>query len=380
MTVFRLSNHPLVRWWWSLDRWTVILVLAIMVFGAAVITTASSGVARGYNVDAYYFARRQFVFLLSALPLMVTFSMLNSKGMKQISLILFAIATLGVVATLFVGTDVKGASRWINVGGFSLQPSEFLKPAFVVLTAWLMSSDQGESRLRGFFISAALLGVLSILFLLQPNFGMFVVVSCVWFGQMFMVGLPWQILGGLMSLVLMVMGTGYMLLPHVRSRIHRFLDPNSGDTYQIDRAMEAFFSGGFTGRGPGEGIIKQVLPDAHTDFIFAVIGEEFGILVCSAILLTYGIILFRSFLRLLEKGDRFTMLAGLGLLLQLGLQILINVGVALRLLPTTGATLPFISYGGSSTLALAILVGFVLALTRKGTQTNALRKRPRQIP
>ena len=366
MKLFRVSRHPLVRWWWRIDRVVVVLILLLMVIAAAVSMTASSAVAASYHVDPYYFARRQALFLSAALPVMFVNSLLSPRGVRNVGTLLYALAFAGVVATIAIGADVKGSQRWIDVGAFRLQPSEFVKPAFAIVTAWLLSGRTADQRLVGFLISIGLLGAMGILYLMQPDFGMFMITSLVWFGQMFLANLSPILLIAMMALVAMSAGTGYLLLPHVRSRVSRFLDPASGDSYQVDQAREAFLSGGLFGRGPGEGIVKHSLPDVHTDFVFAVIGEEFGIIACSLIVLLYVVIVVRCFSRLLDRDDRFTLLAGSGLLLLFSLQTIINMAVALNLMPTTGMTLPFISYGGSSTLSLAILVGFLLALTRKG--------------
>lgn len=376
-TFLRSSRHPMVRWWWSLDRLSLLIIFALILAGLVFVTTASSGVARTYDVDPNYFARRQFIFMLGAVPLMLLMTAFTTKALKRVSFIVFVMGLLGLTATLFVGTDVKGASRWIDFGFFTLQPSELLKPAFVVLVASLLSSSDAEQRGRGMKISLLLLAMVVGQLFLQPDFGTVVVFCAVWGAMLFLSGVSLWLLLPLGGLGAAVAGAGYFLLPHVRSRIDRFMNPENADTYQVDRAHEAFLSGGIFGRGPGEGVVKHVLPDAHTDFIFAVIGEEFGIITCSLLLLAYVVIVFRSFSRLLEAEDRFTLLAGSGLLLLLSMQVLVNIGVALHVLPTKGMTLPLISYGGSSTLAVAILFGFILSLTRKGAEGGVISRKYR---
>lgn len=365
MRFLRFTNHPIIQWWSCVDRLTLLSVLLLMAFGAAISFTASTGVASDFNVDSFYFAKRQILFLVGGLGVMLTISLLSVRGVISWAVLLFLLAFAGMIITLFVGSEVKGAQRWVDVAGIRLQPSEIMKPAFVIITAWLMSHPDAQRRLQGFFASILVLGLLTIVLMLQPDFGMFIMLSGVWFGQMFLANLAPTFLAGLLSLVALTASTGYLLLPHVRSRLARFLDPANNDTFQVDHARQAFIEGGFFGRGPGEGIVKHTLPDAHTDFVFAVIGEEFGLITCLLVLAVYGFILMRSFLRIVQSDDPFVALAGSGLLLLFGGQVIINMGVALSLMPTTGMTLPFISYGGSSMLSMSILMGFVLALTRK---------------
>lgn len=365
MRFLRFTNHPIIQWWSCVDRLTLLSVLLLMAFGAAISFTASTGVASDFNVDSFYFAKRQILFLVGGLGVMLTISLLSVRGVISWAVLLFLLAFAGMIITLFVGSEVKGAQRWVDVAGIRLQPSEIMKPAFVIITAWLMSHPDAQRRLQGFFASIVVLGLLTIVLMLQPDFGMFIMLSGVWFGQMFLANLAPTFLAGLLSLVALTASTGYLLLPHVRSRLARFLDPANNDTFQVDHARQAFIEGGFFGRGPGEGIVKHTLPDAHTDFVFAVIGEEFGLITCLLVLAVYGFILMRSFLRIVQSDDPFVALAGSGLLLLFGGQVIINMGVALSLMPTTGMTLPFISYGGSSMLSMSILMGFVLALTRK---------------
>lgn len=327
--------------------------------------TASIGVVDTYSVSPYYFVKKQLIFFAAALPIILWFSILTPSGIKRMGGLLFIIALICVVMTLFVGVDVKGARRWIYLAGISLQPSELLKPALAIVTASLVCSKKPKEREKGFIVSLMMMGMIAGLLLLQPDFGMLVMLGTVWGVQMFLAGVPFAWLAGLFGLATSVVFGAYFFLSHVRSRVDRFLDPSSGDTYQVDQSADAFLSGGLFGRGPGEGVVKHTLPDAHTDFIFAVIGEEFGVVACILLLLVYTTFVYRGFSRLVSGHDRFVLIAGSGLLTLFGLQVLVNMGVVLNVLPTTGMTLPFISYGGSATLSMAIVVGFVLSLTRK---------------
>lgn len=365
MSVFRRSRHPLVRWWWEMDRGTVFLLLALMFAGGVAVTTASVAVAKTYQVGPYYFAIKQSIFLATGLVVMVALTLLHPVGVKRIGWLLMALAFGGVLLTLFVGVDVKGASRWISIAGQTIQPSEFLKPAFIIVNATLLARANSAQLRQGFVFSLGLMALVGLPLLLQPDFGMFLLLGLVWFAQVFMAGVPVLFL---IPLVLSGLGAimgAYFALPHVRDRIARFMDPGSSDTYQVDQASEAILSGHLFGRGVGEGVVKHTLPDAHTDFIFAVVAEEFGIIVCLLLLGAYVTLVLRGFNRVMLQQDRFVLLAGGGILCLLAIQVMVNIGVALHLLPTTGMTLPFISYGGSATLSMALMMGFLLALLRK---------------
>ena len=375
--IFRLSNHPIVHWWWGIDRTNFVAILALMIFGVVAVSLGSSAVAKTYSVDHYYFAKKQLVFILMAIPLMASISFLSEKGVKRLGIIILLLAITGLVLTFFMGVDVKGAKRWVYIGGLSVQPTEFLKPSLTIVTALLLSTAKFDDLKRNFFISVGIIGTLAGLILLQPDFSMFLVLASVWFAQVVMSGIPFVWVFLLSTLGLGVVSGAYFLLPHVRSRVERFLDPSSGDSYQVDQARDAILSGGLLGRGPGEGVVKQHLPDAHTDFIFAVIAEEFGIIICLMLLLMFAFIIFRGFQKVAESDSSFVLLAGNGLLLLFSLQVLINMGVVLNIVPTTGMTLPFISYGGSSTISMAIIMGFVFALTRIRSKRGAKRARRR---
>ena len=374
MNVFARSDTSVLgRWWWTVDRWTLAAVGALIAFGIIMALAASPAVAERIGLDYFYFARRQLVYLPVALALMIGASLLSPTGVFRAAMVTLTIFSLLVVATFVIGTEIKGARRWIGLGPISVQPSEFLKPAFAVAAAWLFASARSGDIKHGNLISIATFGTIVGLLLLQPDVGMSVVISVVWSAQFFLAGLPlyWAVLlivGGAGALV-----AAYFTLHHVASRIDRFLDPSSGDSYQVDRSLEAFINGGLFGRGPGEGTVKEVLPDAHSDFVFAVAGEEFGLFVCLIIVGLFAFIVLRGFARALQETDLFILLATAGLLVQFGLQAVINMGSTLRLMPTKGMTLPFVSYGGSSLIAMGLCIGFLLALTRKRVGAESQR-------
>jgi cell division protein FtsW len=361
MTFTRTDNSVLSRWWWTVDRWSLAAIGAIIAFGALLTMAATPAVAERLGLDSFYFVKRQ----LGLLPVALAVMLVQPRDVRRVALAMFAVSVVLLALTFVIGTEIKGARRWINLAGFSLQPSEFIKPSFAVVAAWLFAQQRRQEGFPGDLIAVALYLVVLGLLLRQPDVGMSLVVTAVWFSQFFLAGLRlfWVVLLGGAGAASAV--GAYFVFPHVASRINRFMDPSSGDTYQISTALEAFLNGGLFGRGPGEGRVKSVLPDAHADFVFAVAGEELGLIACVVIVALFAFVVLRGFARLLQETNLFVLLAVSGLLIQFGLQALINMGSSLHLMPTKGMTLPFISYGGSSLLALSLAMGFMLALSRK---------------
>ena len=363
-SIARTDTSILGRWWWTVDRWTSGALLLIILFGALMIFAASPSVAERIGVDSYHFVRRQLMLLPVAAIILFACSLMRPLQVRRIAVLGF-IGCIGLMLlTLMFGAEIKGARRWLSIGGFSLQTSEFLKPCFAIVTAWMFSEWRKDKVFPGQWIAIGLYGLVVALLLMQPDLGQTVVISLVWFGQFFLAGLPMILVA---SAILCGVGgliAAYFLLPHVNDRINRFLDPATGDSYQVERSLEAFRNGGLLGTGPGEGQVKAYLPDAHADFVFSVIGEEFGAIVCILLISLFAFVVLRGFVRLFAEQSLFVLLAGAGLLAQFGLQALIHMASALQLMPTKGITLPFISYGGSSLLALALGMGLMLALTR----------------
>ncbi len=374
MTAFsRADTSILGRWWWTVDRWTLAALLALVGFGYVMMLAASPAVAERIGASSrHMFFIKQVAYLGMATLLMVAVSLLSPKGVRRFALLGFAGFVVLTAATLVVGTEIKGARRWLPIPGFSLQPSEFVKPFFAVVAAWLIAEGKAPgSKVWGASIAVVLFIVVAAILKGQPDIGMLLVVAAVFFAQFFVAGMNLFLVGAVGGLGVAAAVAAYLLFPHVQSRVHRFLDPSSGDSYQVSVALEAFANGGLLGRGPGEGRVKNVLPDAHADFVFAVAGEEFGMVVCMAILFLFAFVVVRGLMRLLAENDLFVMLAGTGLLTQFGLQAFVNMGSTLHLIPTKGMTLPFVSYGGSSVLAIAIGMGMLLALTRRRTGGRA---------
>ena len=371
----RADTSVLGRWWWTVDRWTLLAIGVLIGFGYIMMLAASPAVAERIHVSRDMFIAKQVVFLALAGTVVVGVSLLSPRGVRRLALLGCLGAIMLTAATMVVGVEIKGARRWIALPGMSLQPSEFLKPCFAVVTAWLLSEGARTRRFPGRLIACALFVLIAMLLKAQPDMGMLSVVLAVFFTQLFVGGLNLFMVGVSAGGIVAAAVGAYTFFPHVQSRVTRFLHPASGDTYQVTTALEAFGNGGLLGRGPGEGRVKDVLPDAHADFVFAVVGEEFGLVVCLLVLAVFGFIVLRGLLRLLAEQDLFIVLAATGLVTSFGLQAFVNMASSLQLIPTKGMTLPFVSYGGSSVLAVALGVGMLLALTRRRTrlETEAMR-------
>ncbi len=361
----RTDTSLLGRWWWTVDRWMLTAVLLLMLVGAALALAASPAAAERIGLDSFHFARQQLLFLPVALIVMLGVSLMSRTGVQRIGVAGTALSLALLALTLIVGLELNGARRWLSLGGFHLQPSEFVKPCLAVFMAAVLARSREEQLPYGKLFASVPVVLAALFLVLQPDIGMATTVAAVWFVQMFVAGMPLAlaVLGGAATVGGLFFA--YHNLAHVKSRIDQFIDPTTGDTYQVDTSLRAFEVGGLFGRGPGEGTVKHVLPDAHTDFIFAVAAEEFGVVACIVIVALFGFIVLRGFARIMRGGDLFSLIAVTGLLAQFGFQALINMGVAIRLLPAKGMTLPFLSYGGSSTMATAIGLGMVLALTRE---------------
>jgi cell division protein FtsW len=354
------------RWWWSIDRVILGALVALMVSGVVLLMAGGPPVAERLGLSTFHFVNRQAVYLLVAMCLFLGVSLMTPRQVRRSALILFTVSLAMVVATLYLGVEVKGARRWLTMGPLgSVQPSEFIKPAFVILAAWAFAEGTRRPDLPGTIMAFLLLPATIVPLVLQPDFGQTMLITLVWAGLFFVAGLHWFWVLGLGGAGAVGILIAYQLVPHVRARIERFMDKGSGDTFQIDTALESFAQGGWLGKGPGEGTVKRILPDAHTDFIFAVTAEEFGIVVCIGLVLLFALIVLRALFVAQKAEDPFVRLAVTGLALLFGIQAAINMMVNLHMMPAKGMTLPFISYGGSSLISLAIGTGFLLALTRK---------------
>jgi cell division protein FtsW len=378
MQVFKRSDaSPLAEWWRTVDKG--LIAAAMILLGAGLVLSLAAGPAAasriGYD-DPFYFVYRQAIFAVLASLVMFAASMLDAVWARRICALLFVICFFLMAALLLVGHEAKGATRWIRIGGATFQPSEIIKPAVIVLSAWLLAQRKKFPKGPWAPIAFAFYAVTVGMLLLQPDVGQSVLLTAGFVIVFFVSGLPWIWAGAFA-----VGGAGlafglYNLLPHVRKRIDMFLNPSDSDTYQIDKAREAIERGGLFGVGPGEGTVKSVLPDAHTDFIYSVAGEEFGLVLCASLALVFAVISVKGVVGASRNPDVYARAAGVGLFSLFGLQAAINMAVNISLIPPKGMTLPLISSGGSSLLGSALTLGLALALTRRGPEATFTRLRP----
>ena len=371
--ISRAERTPFSDWAWTVDRWLLASLALLIVAGLVFAMAGSPPVAERLHLPTFHFVNRQVIYLLPALVAMIATSFLSPRHVRRLALVIFVISLALVVATIFYGQEVKGAKRWI----FGIQPSEFLKPAFVVLIAWAFSEGARRKDVPGNLIALLLLPVAIVPLMLQPDFGQTMLISIVWAALFFMAGLHWIWVVGLGGLGGVAALLAYKFVPHVHARIETFLEPpppvaGVPANFQSETALESFIAGSWFGKGPGEGVIKRILPDSHTDFIFAVIGEEFGVLVCIALAAVFAFVVVRGLFSAAQNNDPFCRFATAGLVMLFGLQSCINMAVNVHLMPAKGMTLPFVSYGGSSLISLSLGMGFLLAVTRKRPRARVL--------
>jgi cell division protein FtsW len=368
----REERNPLSEWWWTVDRPLLSSIIALMLSGVILSLAASPPVATRIGLDPFHFFNHHVLFLLPSLVVLIGVSFMTPRQIRRSALIVFAISVALIVATLLIGPEVKGSRRWITLLGLNLQASESAKPAFVVIAAWLFAESARRPEMPATSMALVLLLMLVSLLIMEPDFGQTMLILMVWGALFFIAGMRLIWVAGLAAAAGAGLFGAYLFVPHVAGRIKRFLNPGSGDTFQVDTAMEAFYNGGWFGLGPGEGVAKRSLPDSHTDFVFAVAAEEFGIILCLALLALFAFIVIRALSRAYASEDMFARFAASGLAIMFGVQAAINMSVNLQLIPAKGMTLPFISYGGSSIVSLAYGVGMLLALTRLRPRTEIL--------
>lgn len=371
----RLDTSVLARWWWSVDRVAILIVLAISVVGFVLLLSAGPGAAARYDISApFHFPMKQFLFFGPALAVMLGVSMLSPLEARRLGTVVFACAFVLMIAVILFADEINGARRWLPVGPLLLQPSELLKPGFVIVSAWMLAEGARNPAFPGmpaaFGLCATCVGALA----LQPDYGQAALLTTVWALMFFVAGVGLLPLLAVGALGLGILALGYMFSDHVAERIDLFFNPAAGDTYQVDKALEAIARGGLDGRfGDGGSAIKGSIPDAHTDFIFAAAAAEYGFLLCLLIIILFAAFIGRVFVRAMSLKSVFAQTAACGLAALIGLQAFINIAVNLRAMPAKGMTLPFVSYGGSSLVAIALTTGLALAFTR--THGPARRKR-----
>jgi cell division protein FtsW len=362
----RSDRSPIGVWWWTMDRWLLGAVAVLLVLGVLMSFAASPAAAARMNLgDPFHFALRQCVFAAAGAAILLGASLLDDRGVRRTAFVVYLVAILIMAALPFIGYSAKGATRWIDLGGFSLQPSEFMKPALIVLVAWMFAEAQKGQGVPGVTIAFVLYGISVGLLLIQPDVGQTILITMAFGAAFWMAGVPISWVMGLGVSAIAGLASTYFLFPHVASRVDRFMNPEAADTHQVDRAAEAIAAGGLLGRGPGEGVMKRHVPDLHTDFIYSVAAEEYGLIFSLALIALFGFLVVRGLYRALKLSDPFQQVAAAGLFVLVGEQVLINIAVNLNLIPTKGMTLPFISYGGSSMLAICLTLGLALALTRR---------------
>src|ERR1700760_3788111 len=368
--ISREQRTPLSEWWWTVDRLQLAAIIALMLAGIILSLAASPPVATRIGLDPFHFFNRHVLFLVPSLFVMIGVSFLSPRQIRRSALVIFVVAIVLIVITLLVGPEVKGARRWITILGVNIQASEAAKPSFVVLAAWLFAESTKRPEMPATSMALALLLLLVSLLVMEPDFGQTMLITMVWGSLFFIAGMRMVWVAGLAGVASAGLFGAYLLVPHVAGRIKRFMNPASGDTFQVDTAMEAFSNGGWFGLGPGEGIAKRSLPDSHPDFVFAVAAAKFGIVLCLALVALFAFVVIRTLSRAYATEDNFARFAASGLAILFGVQAAINISVNLQLIPAKGMTLPLISYGGSSMVSLAYGVGMMLALTRQPPRTE----------
>lgn len=363
----RNDQSPIAKWFWTVDRGLLGAALGLMALGVALSFASSpAAILADESIgDPFHYSWRMLVWASLGLGIMLTTSLLSPKGVRRIA-VLGLLGSICVMAALpIIGDTVKGAARWINLGPFSLQPSEFAKPSLIVFAAWMFAEAQKGQGVPGVSIAFAVYILTVGLLVIQPDIGQTLLITTTFVAVFFMAGVPLKWMAVIAGAGMAGMVSIYFMFDHVRARLAKFVSPGVEDTHQIDRASEAIRAGGLVGRGVGEGVMKRSVPDLHTDFIYSVGAEEFGLVLSLGIIGLYAFIVIRGMRRAMKLNDPFEQTAAAGLFMLIGLQACINVAVNLNLIPTKGMTLPFISYGGSSMLAMGLTMGLALALTRR---------------
>ena len=362
----RTDRSPLGVWWWTTDRLLLGAVALLIGLGVMLSFAASPGAAARLHIASpFYFAVRQCLFGALGAAILVGVSVLSPRGIRRLSALVYLVSVLIMLVLPLIGHAAKGGDRWISFGGFSLQPSEFMKPALIVLAGWMFSESQKGQGVPGIIIAFALYALPAFLLIRQPDFGQTLLLTCAFGAAFFVAGVPILWMAGMTVSAAIAFTVMLLTHGHSQKRLHTFFNADGQTGRQVDRAAEAIHHGAFFGVGPGEGVFKRGVPEAHTDFIYSVAAEEYGLVFCLALIGLFGFLVIRGLYRAMKLDDAYEQVAAAGLFVLVGLQALINVAVNLNIIPTKGMTLPFISYGGSSMLAMGLTMGMALALTRR---------------
>jgi cell division protein FtsW len=361
----RDRKTPFAEWWWTVDRQMLLALILLMACGVVLSFAASPAVAERLHLPYYYFIVRQCGFAVPSIAVLVGASLLSARQARIAALVTLVLSILALWATLKYGAEVKGARRWISFLGQSIQPSEFVKPAFAVIGAWLFAERMVKKDMPGRLIATVILVPVVAALVLQPDVGQSALMLSTWAALLFLSGISWWIIFTLMGGAVGLGYAAYLLFPHVSRRIDNFLSPEGvGNTYQVDKALNSLLEGGWFGRGPGESIAKKLIPDAHADYVFSAAAGEYGLLFCLVLVGLICFIVVRALVAAQHQASLFNRLAASTIAIQFGLQSAINLCVNLNLIPPKGMTLPFVSYGGTSMIAIAFGMGLMLALTR----------------
>lgn len=353
------------EWWWTIDRELLAAFLLLLFFGVILSFAASPAVAEAHNWSTWHFVIRHIFFAFLAAAVMIGMSMLPHRYVRRLAWVTLAISLVLLFATLKFGDEIKGARRWISLVFFTLQPSELVKPAFAVVAAWLFSEKMLRPEMPGRLLASAIMLLAVIPLLLQPDIGQTALVVLTWSALMFFSGISWWVIGILMGGAMALGVAAYVVFPHVSNRIDAFLNQSDGTSYQVEKAIGSILEGGWFGRGPGEAITKRYLPDAHADYVFSAAIGEFGILFGMVLVGLIGFIVLRALSSATAQKNLFARMAAATLAIQFGMQSAINLAVNVNLMPPKGMTLPFVSYGGTSMVAIAFGMGMMLSLMRK---------------
>ena len=362
----RSDRSKLGLWWWTTDHWLLGATAALIALGVLLQFGTSPAAAQRLGIAwPFHFAVRQCIFAAGGAAILIGASMFSPRGVRRAAFFIYLAAIAAMFALPFLGHAAKGATRWVEIGGFTLQPSEFMKPALIVLIAWMFAEGQKGEGVPGVSIAFVLYIVAVGLLLIEPDIGQTVLITVAFGAAFWMAGVPMSWIMVLGGMAVAGLGSTYFLFDHVASRVDRFFSHEQTDTQQVHRAAEAIAAGGAFGRGPGEGIMKRLVPDMHTDFAYSAAAEEYGLWLSLILVALFTLLVVRGLYKAMKLSDPFEQVAAAGLFVLVGMQAFINVAVNLNLIPTKGMTLPFISYGGSSMLAMGLTMGMALALTRR---------------